>query len=52
MSELKQVFDRNGKPVLVRSRVRIVAIAAFLERDLPPDEWRRVHSKLKKARGL
>ena len=44
--EVKQVFDRNGKPVLVGSRVRVVAIAAFLERDLPPEEWERVRSLL------
>jgi hypothetical protein len=44
MPKVKQVLDRNGKPVLVGSRVRVVAIAAFLERDLPPDEWERVRS--------
>jgi|ERR1044071_6291069 hypothetical protein len=38
MPEVKQVPDRNGKKVLVGSRVRVVAIAAFLERDLPPEE--------------
>ena len=39
-------LDRNGKPVVVGSRVRVVAIAPFLERDLPPDEWERVRSML------
>ena len=46
MTEVKRVLDRNGKPVLVGSRVRVVAIAAFLERDLPPEEWERVRSML------
>ena len=43
---MKQVPDRNGKKVLVDSRVRVVAIAAFLERDLPPEEWECVRSML------
>ena len=43
---MKQVPDRNGKKVLVGSRVRVVAIAAFLERDLPPEEWECVRSML------
>jgi hypothetical protein len=46
MLEVKQVFDRNGKPVLVGSRVRVAAIAAFLERDLPREEWECVRSML------
>lgn len=46
MSEVTQVLDRNGKPVVVGSRVRVVEIAAFLERDLPPDEWECVRSML------
>ena len=46
MPEVKQVPDRNGKKVLVDSRVRVVAIAAFLERDLPPEEWKCVRSML------
>jgi len=46
MPEVKQVPDRNGKKVLVDSRVRVVAIAAFLERDLPPEEWECVRSML------
>jgi hypothetical protein len=46
MPEVKQVPDRNGKKVLVGSRVRVVAIAAFLERDLPPEEWECVRSML------
>ena len=43
---MKQVADRNGKKVLVGSPVRVVAIAAFLERDLPPEEWECVRSML------
>ena len=43
---MKQVPDRNGKKVLVGSRVRVVAIAAFLERDMPPEEWECVRSML------
>lgn len=46
MPEVKQVPDRNGKKVLVGSRVPVVAIAAFLERDLPPEEWECVRSML------
>jgi hypothetical protein len=46
MPEVKQVPDRKGKKVLVGSRVRVVAIAAFLERDLPPEEWECVRSML------
>jgi hypothetical protein len=46
MPEVKQVPDRNGKKVLVDSRVRVVAIAAFLERDLPPEECECVRSML------
>ena len=46
MPEVKQVPDRNGKKVLVGSPVRVVAIAAFLERDLPPEEWECVRSML------
>jgi len=46
MPEVKQVPDRNGKKVLVGSRVRVVAIAAFLERDLPPEECECVRSML------
>jgi len=46
MPEVKQVRDRNGKKVLVGSRVRVVAIAAFLERDLPPEECECVRSML------
>jgi hypothetical protein len=46
MPEAKQVLDCHGKPVLVGSRVRVVAIAAFLERDLPPEEWESVRSML------
>jgi hypothetical protein len=46
MPEMNQVLDRNGKPVLVGSRVRVVAIAAFLERDLPREEWERVRTML------
>jgi len=46
MPEVKQVPDRNGKKVLVGSRVRVVAIAAFLERDMPPEEWECVRSML------
>jgi hypothetical protein len=46
---MKQVLDRNGKPVLVGSRVRTVAIAAFLKRDLPLEEWERVPSSLGEA---
>ena len=46
MPEMNQAHDCNGKPVLVGSRVRIVAIAAFLERNLPPDEWKCVRSML------
>jgi hypothetical protein len=49
MSEVKQVVDRNGKTVIVCSRVRIVAIAAFLKRDLPSDEWECVRSMLGKV---
>ena len=46
MSEVKQVLDRDGKPVIVGSRVRVVAIGAFLERDLAADEWECVRSML------
>ena len=46
MPEVKQVLDRNGKPVLVGSWVRVVSIAAFLERHLPPDDWKQVRSML------
>jgi len=46
LPEVKQVADRNGKKVLVGSPVRVVAIAAFLERDLPPEEWECVRSML------
>jgi hypothetical protein len=46
MSEVKQVLDRNGKPVVVGSRVRVVEVAPFLNRDLPPDEWGCVRSML------
>jgi hypothetical protein len=46
MPDVEQVVDRNGKPVVVGSRVRIVAIAAFLEQDLPHDEWERLRSML------
>jgi hypothetical protein len=31
--------DRHGAPVTVGTRVRVVEIASFLERDLPSDEW-------------
>ena len=46
MSERRHAIDRNGEPVLVGSRVRVVAIATFLEHDLPPEEGERVRSML------
>jgi hypothetical protein len=36
----------TGKQVIVGARVRVVAIAAFLKRDLPPDKWECVRSML------
>jgi len=33
------VTDRNGVPVTVGTRVRVLAITPSLERDLPADEW-------------
>ncbi len=32
------VVDRNGQPVSVGTRVRLLEIPAFLLRELPPDE--------------
>ncbi len=32
------VVDRNGQPVRVGTRVRLLEIPAFLVRELPPDE--------------
>ena len=32
------VVDRKGAPVNVGTRVRVLEIAAFLKRDLPPEE--------------
>jgi hypothetical protein len=32
------VVDRNGQPVKVGTRVRVLEIAAFLKRDLPLEE--------------
>ena len=32
------VVDRNGQPVKVGTRVRVIEIAEFLKRDLPPEE--------------
>ena len=34
--------DRDGRPVNIGTRVRIVELAPFLKRDLPPDEWARL----------
>jgi hypothetical protein len=34
--------DRHGRPVNIGTTVRIVELAAFLKRDLPPDEWARL----------
>jgi hypothetical protein len=31
--------DCDGQPVSVGSRVRVLEVAPFLERDLPPHEW-------------
>jgi hypothetical protein len=31
--------DRNGRPVTVGTRVRVLEIAPLLKRDLPADEW-------------
>ena len=39
-SRLKQVTkDCHGREVTVGSRVRLLKVAEFLKRDLPPDEW-------------
>lgn len=32
--------DCNGRPVGLGTRVRVLEVAEFLRRDLPPDEWR------------
>ena len=37
-------IDRNGTPVHVGTRVRLLKLAAFLERDLPADEWQRLQT--------
>jgi hypothetical protein len=34
--------DRNGQPVTVGTRVRILRFDSSLERQLPPDEWEQV----------
>ena len=34
--------DRYGKPVNIGTKVRIIELAQFLKRDLPPDEWARL----------
>jgi hypothetical protein len=36
--------DRNGQPVTVGTRVRVLEIAPFLKRDLPDDEWMDLQS--------
>lgn len=38
--------DRRGRPVNVGTRVRVLEIAAFLKRDLPPDEWQELETML------
>ena len=37
-------IDRNGRPVTVGTRVRVLEIAEFLKRDIPPDEWQRLQT--------
>ena len=34
--------DRYGKPVNIGTKVRIIELAQFLKRDVPPDEWARL----------
>jgi hypothetical protein len=36
--------DRYGKPVNIGTKVRIIELAQFLTRDLPPGEWARLAS--------
>ena len=36
--------DCRGIRVEVGTRVRVLRISAFLERDLPPDEWTRLQA--------
>ena len=36
--------DRNGRPVGVGTRVRVLGLAPFLKRDLPPSEWRELET--------
>jgi len=46
MSTKSQAVDCKGNTVVVGSRVRVLAIAEFLVRDLPPDEFSRLQSML------
>jgi hypothetical protein len=32
--------DRNGRPVVVGTRVRVLVVARFLKRAVPTEEWR------------
>jgi len=34
--------DCHGREVRVGSRVRLLKVAEFLKRDIPPDEWERL----------
>jgi hypothetical protein len=34
--------DCDGREVRVGSRVRLLKVAEFLQRDLPPDEWNQL----------
>lgn len=36
--------DRHGRVVHLKSKVRVVEVAAFLKRDLPADEWSRLET--------
>ena len=36
--------DRHGRAVSVRSKVRVVEVAAFLKRDVPEEEWARLET--------
>jgi len=38
------IKDCHGREVRVGSRIRILKIAAFLQRDLPSDEWAELQS--------
>ena len=49
MSASSQVVDCNGRPVTVGSMVRVLAIAEFLARDLPPDEFAHLQTMLGKV---